>query len=205
MKRVSELITTTTTQTFTLIAKPAITDEQLGALFEAGGDDMTVGTEGDTTVIEVDREAVEFVRALVAAIEQVESVGLEVERVEPDDYVYATEIAERMGRTRQSVDMLIRGERGSGDFPRPVSHAGERNPLWRWSEVAAWFADYEKRTIDDRWLIHLRSLAAVNGLLEFRRHARGLPGESLGDLFTIFRGVLDRGSAPSGRPKRRRR
>ena len=38
--------------------------------------------------------------------------------------------------------MLIKGLRGPGDFPAPASHA-TRNPLWRWSEVAAWFARYE--------------------------------------------------------------
>lgn len=59
-----------------------------------------------------DREAPTLLDALVSAIGAVESVeGLEVLHIEPDELVWASEIAERTGRTRQSVDMLIKGQR----------------------------------------------------------------------------------------------
>jgi len=67
--------------------------------------------------------------------------------MDPDELVWASEIASRTGRSRQSIDMLIRGRRGPGDFPAPASHA-TRNPLWRWSEVDAWFAAYEGRAAE---------------------------------------------------------
>ncbi|MDX6299926.1 MAG: hypothetical protein QOF53_1140, partial [Nocardioidaceae bacterium] len=44
---------------------------------------------------------------------------LEVLHVDPDELVWASEIAERTGRTRQSVDQLIKAQRGPGGFPIP--------------------------------------------------------------------------------------
>lgn len=57
-------------------------------------------------------------------------------RVEPDDLVTMSEIAERRGRSRESVRVLVAGRRGRGDFPAPVSHLRSRSRLWRWPEVA---------------------------------------------------------------------
>ena len=107
---------------------------------------------------------------MLAAIADVEAVeGLAALHVDPDDLVWASEIAERLGRTRQSVDLLIKGQRGPGGFPAPASHT-TRNPLWRWSEVEAWFEAYEGRPADaERSAV----LGAINGALEARRSARG--------------------------------
>jgi hypothetical protein len=63
-------------------------------------------------------EAGALLDAVVSAIEAVESVdGLEVLGVEPDELVWASEIAARTGRSRQSVDQLVKGQRGPGGFP----------------------------------------------------------------------------------------
>jgi len=82
--------------------------------------------------------------------------------------VWAAEIAERTERSRQNVDQLIKGQRGPGDFPAPASHA-TRNPLWRWSEVEAWFAQYEGREADtERSVV----IGALNGALQARHGLR---------------------------------
>lgn len=48
-----------------------------------------------------------------------------------------------------------------------------RNPLWRWSEVKAWFAGYEGRPPDtERGFV----LAAINGALQARYSLRGAHG-----------------------------
>lgn len=80
--------------------------------------------------------------------------------------MWASEIAERLGRTRQSVDMLVRAKRGPGGFPSPVS-GNVRNPLWRWADVEAWFAAYESRCVDTE---RAAVVGAVNGALEARRN-----------------------------------
>jgi hypothetical protein len=77
--------------------------ERLDALFEAGCDDATLSVP----------------EALVI-------------RVEPDELVTAAEIAQALGRSRESVRLLIFGKRGPGGFPAPASHLRSRGRLWRW-------------------------------------------------------------------------
>lgn len=155
---------------FELTIQGGLTDAQLDALFEAGCDDATFSSKGDLTFAAFDREAPSLLDAVLSAIADVESVApLEVLRVDPDELVWASEIAERTGRTRQSVDQLVKGKRGPGGFPAPATHA-TRNPLWRWSEVEAWFAAYEGREADtERSLV----LGAINGALQARHGYRG--------------------------------
>ncbi len=155
---------------FTLTIQGEYSDAVLDALFEAGCDDATISHKGDLLLAEFDREADSLLDAVLTAIADVESVeGLRVLHIDPDDLVWASEIADRVGRTRQSVDLLVKGERGPGGFPAPASHA-TRNPLWRWSEVEAWFERYEGRPADPE---RTAVLGAINGALQARRSVRG--------------------------------
>ena len=84
----------------------------------------------------------------------------------------ALRFAERTGRSRQSISMLVSGHRGPGSFPRPV--AGHiRSPLWHWADVAAWF----ESTTDDRAVLEdrIRTIASVNDALADRLLARERP------------------------------
>lgn len=149
---------------FTLVIEgPVMEDTTAESVFEAGCDDATFGAIDGTGYGEFIREASSFKEAVSSAIRDIESVGgLSVIRVEPDDLVTLAEIAERVGRTRESVRLLASGERGSGGFPTPASHLRARSRLWRWSEVAAWFGSDEE-------MERARSTAAVNAALELRR------------------------------------
>jgi|HubBroStandDraft_3_1064219.scaffolds.fasta_scaffold23133_2 predicted DNA-binding transcriptional regulator AlpA len=154
---------------FDLTIRGALTSAHLDALYEAGCDDATFSSKGDLMFGEFHREAPTLLEAIVSAITAVESVaGLEVLHIDPDELVWASEIAQRTGRTRQSVDMLIKGLRGPGGFPAPASHA-TRNPLWRWSEVEAWFSRYEGRPSDTE---RSAAIGAINGALEARHGLR---------------------------------
>ena len=158
-------------QNFELTIRGEFTDAVLDALFEAGCDDALFSTKGELVFAAFDREAPSMFDAVLSAIANVESVpDLEVLHVDPDEMIWASEIATRTGRTRQSVDQLIKGQRGPGGFPLPASHA-TRNPLWRWSEVEDWFAIYEGREPDsERSLV----LGAVNGALQARHSLRAI-------------------------------
>ncbi|MBI3256906.1 MAG: hypothetical protein HYZ59_03875 [Actinobacteria bacterium] len=46
------------------------------------------------------------------------------------------------------------------------------NPLWRWSEVEAWFAAHEGRQPDTE---RTAVLGAINGALQARHSLRGAP------------------------------
>jgi hypothetical protein len=133
-----------TAHQFTLIVEgPDLQDEaSVDALFEAGCDDATIGLVGRVQYLDFDREAESFADAVFAATSAVESAitGVRVVHLEPDDLVTISEIADRTGRTRESVRLLVSGERGPGEFPSPATHFRSRQRMWRWQEVAAWFA-----------------------------------------------------------------
>lgn len=130
---------------FTLIVEgPDLQDESLvDALFEAGFDDATIARVGPTQYLDFDREAESFADAVFSATKSLESavVGVRVVHLEPDDLVTMSDIAERVGRTRESVRLLISGDRGPGGFPSPATHFRSRQRMWRWQEVAIWFAE----------------------------------------------------------------
>jgi hypothetical protein len=103
---------------FELTIRGELTDDRLNALFEAGCDDATLSTKDSVTFAAFDRETPSLLDAVLSAIEAVESVeGFEVVHVDPDELVWASEIASRTGRSRQSVDQLVKGQRGPGGFP----------------------------------------------------------------------------------------
>jgi hypothetical protein len=150
---------------FTLIIEGDV-EAKMDELFEAGCDDATFGSVDGVHYGEFDREAASFAEALASAIAAVESVeGLRVRRIEPEDLVTAAEIATRLRRSRESVRLLIAGRRRrAGDvFPAPISHARQRNRLWRWSEVARWAGE-----ISESEMAHARVVAATNAALELR-------------------------------------
>ena len=172
----SEDMTQMDTYNFTLILDGDVVSEAvLNRLFEAGLDDGTFGEVDGTPVAEFDREAPSFEEAVVSVIEDIERAGpeLRVARVAPDDLVTATAIAQRTGRTRQSINQLIAGDRGPGGFPAPVAHVDAKTRLWRWTEVSQWFerldgeGDSERRRVAE-------FIAAINGALESRHHLERL-------------------------------
>ena len=157
---------------FSLILSGEI-EGKLDGLFEVGCDDATFGSVDGTAYAEFDREGASLALAIGSAIHDVESVsGIRVVRVEPDPLVTASDIAERLGRSRESVRLLISGERGAGNFPSPISHLRTRNRLWRWSDVAAWAGLADVDALQDAQLI-----AAVNAALDLRSTAPLLPND----------------------------
>ena len=82
-------------------------------------------------------------------------------RVEPDDLVTQAEIAERLGRSSESVRLLASGQRGDGTFPAPAARTTSRGSLWRWSQVARWAGRPSEEIERAEWI------AVVNARLEF--------------------------------------
>jgi hypothetical protein len=178
----------TRTHTFTLffsgvdLSAPGVEDQ----LFEAGCDDAMFGTRGAIPYADFDREAPSFVKAVISAMSDLENAipGLSVVRIEPDDLVSIASIAERTGRTNESVRLLIEGRRGRGGFPGPVAVVDKRTRLWSWIEVADWFAaspsNTRRRTAQATGEESepngesARFVAAMNGLLRSRGLASGI-------------------------------
>lgn len=151
---------------FTLVIEGDLSQEKVAlALFEAGCDDATFGVLDGMGYGDFLREGPTLAEAVLSALRQVESTGtLRVLRVEPDDIVTMSDIADRLGRTRESVRLLIAGRRGPGGFPPPISHGIERGRLWRWSDVLGWLEQLGPEEVE---AAHF--MAAINAALELRR------------------------------------
>ena len=172
-----------TEYTFTLLIDGDV-EAHIDELFEAGCDDATFGSVDGAQFADFDRESETFAHAVVSAIRAVESVdGLQVRRVEPEELVTLAEIAERLGRTRQSVHLLAVGARGAG-FPPPTSHLRSRTKLWRWTAVAEWAGDLPAEAVANG-----RVLAAANAALELRDQARQLSDDAAQELLTLAEAV----------------
>ena len=129
---------------FTLIVEgPDLQDEaRIGALFEAGCDDAAVGQSDGVQFVDFDREAGTLDGAILSAVDDLERLdGVEVVRIADAGLASLADIAARLGRTRESVRLLVKGARGPGGFPNPVTDPRSRYRLWRWSDVERWFTE----------------------------------------------------------------
>ena len=158
---------------FTLIVDgPELQDQPLiDRLFEAGCDDATIGSSDGVQYVDFDREAEALDDAILSAVDDLEKLqGVEVIRIADAGLASLADIAARVGRTRESVRLLVSGTRGPGNFPKPVTDPRSRYRLWRWSDVASWFKEHrgEFPTVADNELT-----AMYNAALEVR-HGRRL-------------------------------
>ena len=167
---------------FTLIVRgPDLQAEDvIDALYEAGCDDALVGRVDGAQYLDFDRNASNLEEAILSAVADVERLdGVEVVRLADAGLVSMADIAVRMGRTRESVRLLIAGERGPGGFPAPVTDPRSRYRLWRWSEVERWlttdFGGLPSHPDD-----HVA--AAINAGLELRHHGRFVHDKGRSDL-----------------------
>jgi hypothetical protein len=153
-----------------VLAVEALTAAMVTDFVDAGCDDAVFTVEQGVARASFERRAPSFEDAVMGAIVQLMSVetAVQVARVEPDDLVTASGIAERTGRTRQSVALLATGQRGRGGFPTPVSTADGKTRIWRWTDVLEWERrDAETPAAD---LARAHFVAAVNGALTVVRH-----------------------------------
>jgi hypothetical protein len=157
------------TFTLLLVNEHELTTDLEDALFEAGCDDGMLFCKNQVVYIEFERDADSLEEAVVSAINDVESAGFQVARVEPSDLVTSAEISRRANRSRQSVAQIIKGKRGKGGFPIPVAGVTSKTSVWSWAEVSNWLLKEEK--IDDLFLIKKAEVIRdVNETLELRRH-----------------------------------
>jgi hypothetical protein len=73
-------------------------------------------------------------------------------------------IADRVGRSDESVRLLQQGKRGPGSFPPALGRINEKTQIWRWGDVARWF----ERELGEPPAAaeHARFIAALNHALE---------------------------------------
>lgn len=165
------------THSFTLFFKGAdvLEDKHLEALFENGCDDALFGVRDGAQYGAFDRQANSFGQALGSAIADVTRAvdGLEVIRIEPDDFVTIAAIAARSGLSREYIRLLSTSKRGPGGFPAPIAHVDDRTRLWHWPDVAHWLTEHQKAKVQvDAHTADL--IAAMNAAFDLREHASHL-------------------------------
>lgn len=126
---------------FTLVLDRRPSDDELDALVEMGCNDAAFGVERGLPIAEFDRDAPVLADAIASAVHDVESAGLRVLRVLDEELLTLADIADRVGRSRESIRRYATGERGGGGFPLPVNPGREGTVFYRWSEVAPWLRD----------------------------------------------------------------
>ena len=157
------------TFTLLLVNENELTTELEEALFEAGCDDGILYSKNQVVYIEFDREAESLEEAVISAINDVESAGFQVARVEPSDLVTSAEISRQAQRSRQSVAQIIKGKRGKGGFPIPLAGVTGKTSVWSWAEVSNWLLKMEK--IDNSFLVKKAEVIRdINETLELRRN-----------------------------------
>ncbi|MEQ9586496.1 MAG: hypothetical protein RJS97_00745 [Parvibaculaceae bacterium] len=152
-----------------------ITEELEDKLFEAGCDDATISVSGGRLSLTFARVAESLKEAIVSAIKDVRraDVGV-VNRVDDCSLITQSEIARRIGRSRQMVHQYINGDRGPGGFPKPACSIVDTMPLWYWCEVAYWL---EKNSlIDEQELRRAQELAVINSILDLEMQRTIDPG-----------------------------
>ncbi|MDE0700697.1 MAG: hypothetical protein F4Y27_08245 [Acidimicrobiaceae bacterium] len=158
-------------------------DEVANALYEAGCSDALIHSCDGIDYLDFAREAESLEEAVLSAVADIESVdGLKVVRLADAGLVSMANIAERTGRTREIVRLLVAGERGPGGFPPPVTDPRARYRLWRAIEVEQWVrtvANDEYEAHED----HVR--VAINAGLELRHHSSHMTDDRKADLLAL--------------------
>jgi hypothetical protein len=150
---------------------PSIED----ALFEAGCDDATVSMRSGRVYLTFSRLGTSVKDAILRAIQNVRDakIGADVLRVDDCNLVTQSDIARRMGRTRQLVHQYIHGIRGPGRFPSPVCEICDESPLWDWCEVARWL--WENDLIRESVLREAEEIGVINSVLEMEYQRKTRP------------------------------
>ena len=161
-----------------------LSDSQINALYSTVPD-STASQRNERTYVGLDREAPDFASAVVSAIEDVERAlpDVRVLALEPEDLVSQADIAQRRGRSRESISQLVKGERGPGSFPQPRYVVADRG-LWRWRDVERWFDAYEGRQPQGH---HDAFIDAVNAVLAVRHSQSALESKELSALRRLAR------------------
>ena len=146
--------------------------------FAAGCDDATISFQKGVIILEFDRSARSFARAVVSALENVLQAGATPIHVEPDYLVSLSDIAARTGLSRAAISLYAKGERGK-DFPAPIARVTTESPLWDWVEVADWMHREDKLPIES--VIEARVVRAATNAIQrvSEAHGRAVSKENL--------------------------
>jgi hypothetical protein len=153
-----------------------LTTKVENALFEAGCNDATLSVQNGNTYMVFTRTANSLKDAILSAIRDVRKadIGADVRRVDECNLVTPSEIARRIGRSRQLVHQYMIGQRGPGGFPAPDCNLTDGQPLWSWCTVSYWL--WQNDMIRHEELQNAEIVEAINNALEQSQQRERNPG-----------------------------
>ena len=145
------------------------------ALFNVGCSDATLSMQYGLLYLEFSRSAKSLEVAIISAINDVRkaNIGAEVLRVDECNLVTASEIARRIGRSRQLIHQYMTGQRGPGGFPPPECHLTDNAPLWAWCAVSYWLV--QNNLLRQEESRNAEVVEAINNWLESARQRQRYP------------------------------
>lgn len=145
------------------------------ALFNAGCDDATISLRSGRIYMTFSRRAASLKDAILSAIKDVRraKIGADVLRVDTCNLVTQSDIARKIGRTRQLVHQYMTGQRGPGGFPAPACDICDGSQLWYWCEVASWL--WSNDMIKEDILREAEDVACINTVLELESQKQQNP------------------------------
>ena len=158
------------TFTFRFHSPASTADDLSRRLYERIEDASLMGPDEDGSfLLEFDRRSRDLPHALTSALRELLEIlpDAHVLRIEEDDLATMADIAQRAGRTPESIRLLVNGSRGPGRFPPAAGRIDARTKVWRWSDVAEWFAAALGEPLPDT--ADSAFLQAFNDALEIRR------------------------------------
>lgn len=135
-------------------------------------DDATLAMRSGRPFLTFSRRAPSMKDAILSAIEDVRkaNVGVTILRVDYCNLVTQSDIARKIGRSRQLVHQFIVGFRGPGGFPPPACDITDGAPLWFWCEVAHWL--WENNMVREDVLRDAEEVDVINSVLELERQKK---------------------------------
>lgn len=127
-------------------------DATLDRLYETF-DDVAAGSVAGRVTVDFVIEAAGPSEALFTTLDRFRAAFPRASVLRLDrDLVAIPDIADRTGRTPESVRLLVNGKRGPGGFPAPVGALGGGTRVWEWAAVVEWFAE-TGRPVEENILI----------------------------------------------------
>jgi hypothetical protein len=148
-----------------------LTDDTLDALF-AGIEDAVPSSMNGIVKVTAPIPAADDYAASLRLIDLIHASLPQAIPVRLDqDLVSITDIAERSGRTRESIRLFVEAKRGPGHFPPPIGIVGNAIRVWPWNSVLDWFREALGEELDERGVSPDTAAAVDVYLAEKRRHA----------------------------------
>ena len=145
------------------------------AFFEAGCDDGTLAMRSGRPFITFSRRAASIKDAILMPLKMFgRPTSADVLRVDYCNLVTQSDIARKIGRSRQLVHQYMTGVRGPGGFPPPVCGIAGDVPLWHWCEVAGWL--WQNNMVKEDVLRDAEEVELINNVLELMRQKTANPG-----------------------------